>query len=128
MLIDWVKLIPVLLLLLTPIGLFHGKHVHYREIVRDWEGFWGRTIGLGLHTIDFFRAALGAWLLVEAINRAPDAQGIMNYGAITARAGILALATVLQAVVCKDSEAAHAPFAFIAGLTVGFLPPLVAGS
>jgi hypothetical protein len=127
MLVDWPKLIFALVLILTPIGLFHGKRVKYRALMRDWDGYWLRTLGLELHAIDLVRAALGAWLLFEAVKRAPDALGTMRYAAIITRAAILAISTVIQAVVCKESEAAHAPFAFVAGLVLGFLPPLVAG-
>jgi hypothetical protein len=125
MLIDWPRLVLALLLLLTPVGLFHGKRVSYRALMRDWDGYWLRTLGLWLHAFDLLRAAVGGWLLMEAFKQSPDAQGLIRYGAITARAAILAIATVVQTVVCKEPEAAHAPFAFVGGLVMGILPPLV---
>ncbi len=127
MLIDWPKLIFSLVLLLPPIALFHGERVRYRAVMRDWDGYWGRTFSLGFHSIDLLRAALGAWLLAEALQRAPEALGMMKYGAIVAKAAILAVAAVLQTSFCREPEAAHAPFAFVSGLVLGFLPPLVAG-
>ena len=42
MLIDWLRLIPALLLLLTPIGVFHHDRVKYRALMRDWNGYWRR--------------------------------------------------------------------------------------
>jgi hypothetical protein len=101
--------------------------VKYRAVMRDWSGYWGRTFSLGLHSIDFTRAILGSWWLAEAITRAPDARGFMAYGAIIVTAAALALATVLQTAVCKEPDTAHAPFAFVAGLAIGFLPPMVSG-
>jgi len=126
MLIDWPRLILALVLLLPPIGLFHGKKVCYRAMMRDWDGYWLRTLTLPYHVIDFVRAAAGAWVLMEALKRAQGAQDLMRYSAFMAQAAVLAVATVLQAIVCKEPEAAHAPFAFVTGLALGFLPPLVA--
>lgn len=126
MLIDWIKLVPALVLLLTPIGLFHGERVRYRDVGREWDGYWVRTLRLGLHTIDFLRAVLGAWLLAEALQKAPGVQGLMKYSEIVVHASILCLATVLQTLICKEPESANAPFAFVAGLVLGFVPPLVA--
>jgi hypothetical protein len=127
MLIDWAKFGPALLLLLIPIALFHGKRVRYRAVQREWDGYWGRTASLGLHAIDFGRAALGAWLLVEALKIAPGSVGTTRYGPTLIQAAVLGLATTLQTMVCKERYAAHAPFTFVAGLVVGFLPPLIAG-
>jgi hypothetical protein len=126
MLIDWFKLIAALILLLTPIGLFHGKKVRYRPIAHDWQRHWPRVLGLGLHLIDFLRAALGAWLLSEALTREPGAQGMLRFADALTQGGVLMVATILQAVVCKERDAAHAPFAFVAGLVLGFLPPAIA--
>lgn len=116
MLIDWLRLVPALVFLLTPIAVFHDKHVRYRALMRDWEGYWRRTLSLGLHTIDLLRALLGVWLLTEAVRRVPEAQGLMRFGAYFVHGAVLCVATVVQAVVCKEPEAAHAPFAFVVGL------------
>lgn len=126
MLIDWPRLVIALLLLLTPVGVFHGARVRYRAVMRDWDGYWLRTLSLWLHGFDVLRAAAGAWLLMDALQQAPAAHDTMRYGAIAARAVVLGVATIIQAVVCKEPEAAHAPFAFVGGLVVGILPPLVA--
>lgn len=127
MIIDWPRLLVALALLLVPIAVFHGEKVRYRALMRDWDGYWLRTLSLGLHTIDLCRALLGVWLLSEALRRAPEAKEFMKYAAAAAQGAILCLATVLQAVVCKEPETAHAPFAFVTGLVLGFAPPTVAG-
>ncbi len=127
MLIDWAKLIPALLCLLTPIALFHGKRVRYRGVDQSWDGFWSRALILGLHPIDLLRATVGAWWLAEAFKVAPGAAGVMRYAPLAAQFGLLSLATTIQTMVCKETDAANAPFAFTAGLVIGYLPPLTAG-
>jgi hypothetical protein len=127
MLIDWPKLIAALVLLWTPIALFHGKRVSYRALMRDWDGYWGRTLSLGLHTVDFARAALGAWLLLNALAAAPNAHGILRHTPLLVTAAVLLPAAAVQTLVCKEAETAHAPFAFMAGLVVGYMPPLMLG-
>lgn len=121
-LIDWSKFLPALLLLLTPIALFHGRQVRHRALPQDWSGYWQRTFSLGLHTIDFGRAMLGAWCLAEALTAHPSATGFMRFNPVLAKAGVLALAAALQTFVCKEPDSAHAPFAFLGGLVLGFLP------
>ena len=125
MLLDWIKLLPSLVLLLVPVALFHGERVRYRAVMRDWEGYWGKTFALGLHSIDFGRAALGAWWLAESLTRAPEAQGVMRYAPLIVQTVVLTLATALQTLFCKEPDEAHAPFAFVSGLVIGFLPPLM---
>jgi ABC-type uncharacterized transport system permease subunit len=127
MLIDWLKLIPALVLLLVPIGVFHNERVHYRALMRDWHGYWRRTLFLEFHTLDLVRAVLGAWLLIEALKAEPGASRLMHYAPLMLRTVILTLATALQALFCKEEEAANAPFAFVAGLVLGIMPPLVSG-
>jgi hypothetical protein len=116
--INWLLLIPALALLLVPVAVFHGERVRYRALMRDWDGYWGRTLTLGLHSIDLLRAMLGAWLLAEAVRRAPEAQGALRYVALALQGGVLCTATLLQTVFCKEPETAHAPFAFVMGLTL----------
>jgi hypothetical protein len=127
MIIVWAKLLPALVLLMPPIALFHGRRVRYRAVMRDWDGFWLPTLALGLHTIDFARAALGAWWLAEAIPALPVSEDVIPFLPLLLQAAILAIATTLQTLVCKEPEAAHAPFAFVAGLVAGLVPPLIAG-
>lgn len=127
MLIVWFKLLPALLLLLPPVALFQRDHVRYRALMRDWHGHWGKTFAHGLHAVDFFRAVLGAWLLAEAITRAPNIRGVMGYASIVVQIAIISLAAGLQTMICKEADAANAPFAFVAGLVAGFVPPLAAG-
>jgi hypothetical protein len=125
--INWILLALALALLLVPIAVFHGERVRYRALMRDWDGYWGRTLTLGLHAIDLLRSMLGVWLLAEALRRAPEAQGALRYAAVAAQGGVLCVATLLQAAFCKEPETAHAPFAFIIGLTLVHVPPPVAG-
>jgi hypothetical protein len=79
MLIDWLKLTGALVLLLPPIAVFERKNVRYRAVMRDWNGYWGRTLSHGLHWVDFLRAALGAWLLVEALPVSAEARGAARH-------------------------------------------------
>ncbi len=126
MLIDWLRFAPALVCLLTPIGLFHGRRIRYRAIEREWQGYWARTLGLGLHTIDLGRAALGAWLLFEALQPDPAVRTAARHLPLVVQGGVLALAVLLQTLVCREPDAVHAPFAFAAGLACGGLPPAVA--
>jgi hypothetical protein len=126
MTIDWLKLIAALALLLTPVAWFHGRGVHHRDLSRDWDGYWRATLTLWTHAFDLVRAILGAWLLVEALNRAPGAQGLLKYGHWAGRGIVLCAATILQTVICRERDAMNAPFAFVIGLVVSLMPPLVA--
>jgi hypothetical protein len=101
--------------------------VRYRSVSRDWDRHWPRIFSLGLHVIDLGRAALGAWLLTQAVLRAPDATGLLRHGPLLTQAAVLAAAVLVQTFVCKERDAAHAPFAFVIGLVAGFLPPMLAG-
>jgi hypothetical protein len=127
MTIDWLKLAPALLLLLTPISLFHGKKVRVRPIERDWDTHWPQIAGLGLHWIDLGRAVLGAWLLLDALSLVPGTRGAMRYAPLAAQGAVLIVASCLQCFVCKERDSAHAPFMFVTGLILGFYPPTVAG-
>lgn len=126
MLIDWFQLLPAFLLLLTPIALFHSQRVRYRPVDHGWSGYWTRTFSLGLHTIDFGRAMLGAWWLENSISTGSIIASDADYSATILQACVLMMAAVVQAFICKQRGAAHAPFAFVAGLAAGFLPPLIA--
>lgn len=125
MLIDWSRFLPALVLLLTPIALFHGPRVRYRALPQDWRSYWVPTLRLGLHTIDLLRALLGAWYLLAALTAAPGAAGFAKHAPLAVGGGILVIATLVQALVCKESHALNAPYAFVAGLTLGFVPPAV---
>lgn len=127
MTIDWLKLAPALLLLLTPISLFHGKKIRVRPIERDWDTHWPQIAGLGLHWIDLGRAVLGAWLLLDALSLVPGTRGAMRYAPLAAQGAVLIVASCLQCFVCKERDSAHAPFMFVTGLILGFYPPTVAG-
>ncbi len=127
MIIDWLKLVPALLLLLTPISLFHGKKIRVRPIERDWDTHWPQIAGLGLHWIDLGRAMLGAWLLLDAISLPPGARGAMRYAPIAVQGALLVFSSCLQSLVCKERDSALAPFMFVTGLVLGFYSPTVAG-
>ncbi len=126
MLIDWFKFIAALVLLVTPIGLFHGKKVRHRALSRDWHGYWSATLTLGLHWIDFGRAVLGAWLLSDALTAVPAASSALRYAVPLAHGAVMALAVIIQSFVCKELDAAHAPFTFVTGLVLGAAAPLTA--
>lgn len=121
--IDWIKLLGALALLLTPAAVFHGRRVHHRDLTRDWDGYWGRTLKLWTHSFDLLRAFAGAGLLLESTARAPGAEGLMKYAPFALRGIILCAATILQTMVSKERDAMNAPISFAIGLTVSLLPP-----
>ncbi|MBL9199618.1 MAG: hypothetical protein JNL39_03885 [Opitutaceae bacterium] len=120
--IHWPMAGGALVLLLLPIGLFHGARTRHRALSSDWSGYWGRTLGHGFHAIDFGRAMLGAWYLVDGLLPAADATGIAVHAPLLAQSAVLAIGTTLQTFVCKERHAACAPFAYTAGVATGFLP------
>ena len=120
--IDWLKFLGALALLLTPSAVFHGRGVHHRDLTRDWDGYWGRTLKLWTHGFDLVRSLAGGWLLMQAISSAPGAQGLMKYTPLALRGLIVCLATLLQTVVCRERDAMNAPIAFAIGLSLIFLP------
>lgn len=125
--IDWIRFAVALVLLLTPIALFHGKKVRYQPIDRDWDTHWPQILTLGLHTIDAGRAMLGGWLLVEALAPDPAARGLLSYAVLFTQGGVMSAAVLLQTFFCKEPDSAHAPFAFVGGLLFGVYPPAIAG-
>ena len=126
MTIDWLKFLPALVLLLTPGDLFNGgEKARYRDVTRDWEGYWVRALLHGMHSIDLVRAALGTWLLLESLHGAPDPRGLAKYEVLMVQGGIRILAVFLQTVVCREKDAVNAPFTFVIGLLVGGLSPVV---
>ncbi len=127
LLIDWTKFAPALLLLLVPIGLFHGPKVRFRSISREWTDHWHQILALGLHWIDFGRAIIGAWWLNEALTLQGGATGVARYYVLIAQAVVLLVAVALQACVCREEDSANAPFLFVSGIVIGFYPPIIAG-
>ena len=117
--IDWSRFLPALVLLLPPIALFHGPRVRYRALPQDWGSYWIPTLRLGLHSIDVLRAMLGAWCLLESFSAAPGASKFLPP---TAAAVVMGCAMLLQTFFCREPHAVHAPFAFAAGLIIGYLP------
>ena len=126
MTIDWIKFVPALLLLLTPGDLFNGGKVRYREVSRDWDGFWSRALVHGLHTIDLVRAALGIWLLMESVQSATNPTGTARYQLLLLEGGLPIFAVLLQTIICREPESANAPFTFITGLLLGGSSPIPA--
>ncbi len=120
--IDWLKFGGALVLLLAPIGGFHGARTRHRALGSDWSGYWVRTLSHGFHTIDFGRAMLGAWYLADGLAPTAEAKGLAAHAPLLVQFGVLWLGTALQTFVCKESHAACAPFAYAAGLATGFLP------
>jgi hypothetical protein len=127
LLIDWIKFIPALVLLLTPGSLFYGpQKVRYRDISRDWDTHWLRVLTHGLHAIDLARAALGTWLLLDSLQTVPDARGFAKYAALFTQGGIRIFAVWVQTVACRHPDSCNAPFAFVTGLLLAGISPLVA--
>jgi len=127
MVIDWFRFVPALVLLLTPIALFHGEKVRLLSVHRDWDRHWRRMLALGLHTIDASRAVLGGWLLTLALAPDPTAHGLLRYGVVLTQGAVLCIGVLLQVFFCKEPDSAHAPFAFVSGLVFGLYPPAIAG-
>lgn len=125
MIIHWTIFLPAVILLLIPITLFHGPKIRYRGISHDWRTIWPNAFDLGLHSIDFGRAVLGAWLLVDSLSRGP-ATGLMRHSILITHAGVLIAAVILQITFRAKPDTVHAPFTFVAGLVLGFYPPSIA--
>ena len=122
MTIDWITFLPAVVLLLTPGDLFNSGKIRYRDVSRDW----GRSLAHGLHSIDFARAALGTWLLLESLHGAVNPRGLQKYEVLFLQGGIRILAVLLQTVVCREEHSVNAPFTFVTGLLLGDVAPLVA--
>lgn len=121
MIIHWFQLVSATLLLLVPIGLFHGPKVRYRAIRRTWKGYWGRMFTLGLNPIDLGRAALGAWLILQALDADPAAL-LPAWRLPALQSAIVLAAVVLQLLVCKEPKSLNACYPFLIGLIFGLLP------
>lgn len=127
MIVDWVTFLPALVLLLTPVRLFHGKKTGFREVSREWDKHWLLILKHEMHWIDLGRAALGTWLLIESLHAAPGAHGSAKYAPVLTQGAIRILAVLLQTVICREANHANAPFAFVTGLLLGAVSPLVGG-
>lgn len=125
--IEWLSFVGALGLLLVPSALFHTHRVRYRSTQREWSQHWKQALSLGLHTIDFGRAMLGAWLLLIAVTRAPAAAGLSRHLPLLMHGSVLALAVLLQTLFCKEQDGLHAPFTFVTGILFGYFAPAVAG-
>lgn len=125
MIIHWFQLISAAVLLLIPIGLFHGPKVRYRAIRRAWKGYWGRMLSLGLNPIDLGRATLGSWLLLQALESNSRAH-LPAWGLPALQSGIVLVAVVLQMLVCKEPKSLNACYPFLIGLIFGLNPLPVA--
>jgi len=127
MTIDWLKFLPALVLLLTPGDWFNGgSKVRYRDVTRDWDGYWLRAFAHGMHSIDLGRAALGTWLLIDSLHGAVGARGFAKYEVLLLQGGIRMLAVFIQTVVCREEDSVNAPFTFVTGVLLGGMSPIVA--
>jgi len=122
MLIDWPRFLAALALLLAPVVLFHHRRVRLRHLDREWTGYFSRALNLGTHYIDAGRAALGALLLLESLTVSPGAAGNAQWVLLGTQAAVLTLGSMIQTLVCREAGAAHAPFAYVSGLALGFFP------
>ncbi|HVS53448.1 MAG TPA: hypothetical protein VHD62_13915 [Opitutaceae bacterium] len=123
--IEWLKFLPSLVLLLTPVRIFHGDSVHVRAISRGWDRHWAQVLTLTLHGLDLTRAALGSWLLIDSLS-VPGAHGVAAQVPFLAQGAIRLAAVLLQTVPCKERDCVNAPFAFVIGLLLGGHSPLAA--
>ena len=126
MTINWPVFIPALILLLTPIGIFHGRKVRYRSLRSDWDRHWPQIFSLGLHAIDLTRAALGGWLLINVL-KAAAGPATHWWQPVVLQWSVILIAVILQVRICKEERALNAPFAYFVGLVFGLYPPQIAG-
>lgn len=123
--IDWPYFVAALVLLLTPIGFFHGRRVHYRPLERQWgETHLLETLSFGLHAIDLMRATLGAWLLLTSLESVPGTRGLIRHGMLVIPAAVLCLGVMLQSLVCREPDSSHAPFSFVTGVVIAYCIPV----
>src|SRR3954470_14727416 len=99
MTIDWIKFLPAVALLLFPGDLLNSSKVRYRDVMRDWDGYWSRVLIHGVHSIDLVRAALGTWWLLDSLHGAVNPHGFAKYEVLVTQASIRIFAVFLQAVV-----------------------------
>ena len=123
---NWLFFISALVLLLTPMGVFHGAKVRYRSIQQDWDEHWRQMLTLGQHSIDLARSALGGWLLVQSLALTVGSK-IPWWEPLAIQACIVLVAVALQTRICKEERALNAPFAFLSGLVFGLYAPHIAG-
>ncbi|MBI5770306.1 MAG: hypothetical protein HZA93_21200 [Verrucomicrobia bacterium] len=127
LIVDWPQFFAAIFLLLTPGSLFYrSKKIRYREISREWDDHLVRVLAHGLHAIDLVRAALGTWLLLEALPVERDAHGLAKYTPLFVQGLVQILAVWLQTVTCPEPEHANAPFAFVIGLLLAGSSPAIA--
>ncbi len=124
--IDWLKFLVGLALLVTPGDWFSGGKTRYRDISRDWSGHWTRILTHGTHAIDFARAALGTWLLLDSLHPLPNARGFAKYAVLCTQGSIRVFAVFIQMMVCRQKDSLNAPFAFVAGLLLTGSSPISA--
>jgi len=91
-----------------------------------WHGYWPRTFFFGLHWFDLVRATIGAALLCRATAVDLIQAGIDAHPSLLLRAGVLLVGALLQCRGHLEPKTIHAPFAYIAGVTLGGLYPTVA--
>lgn len=126
MTVNWLLLLPAVVLLWTPIALLQGKWARHRVVDLGWHGYWPRTLFFGLHWFDLVRATVGAGLLTAGTAVELTPTGIASLPPLLLRAGVLLGGALLQCHGQREQKSIHAPFAYIAGLTLGSLFPTVA--
>ncbi len=125
MTIDWLKFASALLLLFIPGALFNGRKTRYRDVTREWDGYWQRVFMHGTHTADLVRGALGTWLLLDSLH-AVNPTGLAKYEVLFTQGGIRILAVLIQTVICREPDSVNAPFAFVVGILLAGIAPIVA--
>ncbi|MEY2881743.1 MAG: hypothetical protein RLZZ15_4123 [Verrucomicrobiota bacterium] len=125
MTIDWLKFAPALALLLTPGEIFYGEKLRHRNIEHDLDTYGKRALFHGQHAIDFARAALGTWLLVDSLQLDAGARGIAKYAVLLTQGAVRLAAVFVQMFVCRERDAVNAPFAFVAGTLLTGVAPTV---
>jgi hypothetical protein len=124
---NWPQFLGAVILLFTPLPLFFGKGVEFRELGRPWHHVWRGALLLPWHWIDFLRLVAGAWLLKAAIGLAFAPEAIPEQHPMLALAAcILMVGMVAQALSAPEEGTFFVPFTYVFAATAVFFPPLLA--
>jgi hypothetical protein len=127
--IDWILLMPGLLILFYPLDTWlHGiVRFHDYEHLRNGGGRrgtpWWRQQWVWM---DPLRAFAGGWLLRNSWTIEPPLPGLWSHLPLMATGVVMGLALIAQMHTRRDGESMIAPVGYVAGLLFVVLPPQVA--
>jgi len=124
--LDWVRFLPVALLLIFPLPLFFGRKTQYRALDESWAKRTGKAISYPWHWLDLVRAFVCTRLLLQLLEIHPP-EHLAPKPAFLVFGALLVVAVTTQTVGCKSPNAFHAPFGFVTGVLLSVLPPIGSG-